>query len=267
MIPKKIHYVWVGYNQKTELVNKCIASWKKHLPDYQIIEWGNSEVENINNLYVQQAFKHKKWAFVSDYLRLKALKDHGGFYFDTDLEVTDNLDQFLNHEFLSGFENFGGNKSKAYPITALMACEKDNQLICNLLQEYDNEPFELENGELNLKTNTKRITEHFINAFQLPDNLNPDSALSLQDNHVIFPSCYFSTPEQNKPNYSIHHFDGSWHNNYKRRTLFKINGYKVALFIRKDNNKNFNFTPYAKEKLLKTFVNNSKYSICLVKDI
>lgn len=104
MIPKKIHYVWVGDKPKPELVLKCIASWKKHLPDYEIIEWGNDFLNTINNKYVQEATLAKKWAFVSDYIRLYALYHQGGIYLDTDVIVKANLDQFLTHDFFTSYE-------------------------------------------------------------------------------------------------------------------------------------------------------------------
>ncbi|MDC9583309.1 glycosyltransferase, partial [Xenorhabdus sp. PR6a] len=78
MIPKKIHYVWVGNQPKSELILKCIDSWKKHLPDYEIIEWNNEKFEKIKNTYSEQAFQNRKWAFVSDYIRLYALYHEGG---------------------------------------------------------------------------------------------------------------------------------------------------------------------------------------------
>ncbi|MDE9567382.1 glycosyltransferase, partial [Xenorhabdus bovienii] len=73
MIPKKIHYVWVGDKPKTKFVLVCIDTWKKFLPDYEIIEWNNENVKNIKNNYMEEAFINKKWAFVSDYIRLYAL--------------------------------------------------------------------------------------------------------------------------------------------------------------------------------------------------
>ena len=100
MIPKKIHYVWVGTAEKPDSVIKCIESWKKYCPDYEIIEWGNEEFEKIKNKYARQAFENKKWAFVSDYIRLYALYNHGGIYLDTDVEITQNIDRFLVHDFV-----------------------------------------------------------------------------------------------------------------------------------------------------------------------
>ena len=101
MIPKIIHFVWVGDQPKSDLVLKCIATWKKYLPDYEIVEWGNDAFTKIENIYAQQAYENKKWAFVSDYLRLHALKYFGGFYFDTDLEITSDISEFRALDFVS----------------------------------------------------------------------------------------------------------------------------------------------------------------------
>ena len=130
MIPKKIHYVWVGNQPKSKLVKACIKSWKKYCSDYEIIEWNNDALMNIDNQYVREAFEEKKWAFVSDYLRLYALKTQGGFYCDADLEITNLLDEFLNLDFVTGYENYKGNIA---PITALMGASKDNKIITDLL--------------------------------------------------------------------------------------------------------------------------------------
>ncbi|MEN7470513.1 glycosyltransferase family 32 protein, partial [Providencia stuartii] len=88
MIPKIIHYIWVGNNPKPQFVLDCIETWKQHLPDYEIMEWGNDCLETINNTYVNEAIKNKKWAFASDYIRLYALYNYGGIYLDSDVEVT-----------------------------------------------------------------------------------------------------------------------------------------------------------------------------------
>ena len=224
MRPKKIHYIWVGFAQKPEIVEKCIESWKKHLPDYEICEWNNEALKNIDIPYVKEAFQCKKWAFVSDYLRLKALYEEGGLYFDTDLEVTNNLDTFLHLDFFSGYEDYEGNAEQAYPITALMAAEPKSPIIKDLLDEYNHEKFILDNGDLNVKTNTKRITEYFKRKFNLTDTLDSSKELELTENCKIYPYYYFSTPKENKINYSIHHFDGSWHDNFKRRTIMKLFG-------------------------------------------
>ena len=106
VIPKKIHYVWMGTAQKSELVLRCIESWKKYMPDYEIIEWNESNFD-INQIeYTAKAYKDKKWAFVSDAVRTYALKTYGGVYFDTDVELFSGPnDIFDDAEAVLGFDN------------------------------------------------------------------------------------------------------------------------------------------------------------------
>ena len=102
MIPKKIHYCWFGGNPLSEEVKWYIASWKKYCPDYEIIEWNESNFDVTENAYCKEAYKAKKWAFVSDYARLTVLHDHGGFYMDADVEVVKSLDPLRVYDALSG---------------------------------------------------------------------------------------------------------------------------------------------------------------------
>ena len=87
MIPKKIHYFWIGGNPKPESVLYCIDSWKKYCPDYEIIEWNESNYDFTKNEYMRQAYEAKKWAFVTDYARLDVIYKYGGIYLDTDVEL------------------------------------------------------------------------------------------------------------------------------------------------------------------------------------
>ena len=121
MIPKTIHYCWFGGNPLPKLAKKCIKSWKKYCPDFEIIEWNEANFDiSSAPLYVRQAYEAKKWAFVTDYVRLYALTSYGGIYMDTDVEVIKPLDFFLNHDAFSGFES-----EKSIP-TGIMASKKGN---------------------------------------------------------------------------------------------------------------------------------------------
>lgn len=95
MIPKIIHYCWFGGNEKPEIIKKCIESWKKFCPDYEIIEWNESNFDVNCNQYVKDAYAAKKWAFVSDYARLKVVYDNGGIYLDTDVLLHASLNELL----------------------------------------------------------------------------------------------------------------------------------------------------------------------------
>src|SRR5690606_17129379 len=97
MIPKIIHYCWFGGNPLPPLAVKCIASWKKYLPEYEIIEWNENNFPIEDFLFTRQSLEHRKYAFISDVARLYALDKMGGVYMDTDVEVLKPLDPFLHH--------------------------------------------------------------------------------------------------------------------------------------------------------------------------
>ncbi len=105
MIPKKIHYCWFGGKEKPALAQKCIESWKKYCPDYEIIEWNEDNFDVNICAYTQYHFQNKKFAFLSDYVRLCVIYQHGGFYFDTDVELKKNIDFLLSYDAVFGFEN------------------------------------------------------------------------------------------------------------------------------------------------------------------
>ena len=206
MIPKKIHYCWFGRNPLPELAKNCIASWKKYLPEYEIIEWNEDNFDINENEYVSEAYSSKKWAFVTDYVRLKALVEYGGIYMDTDVEVTKPLDRFLNHHAFSGFEDV-----ESVP-TGIMACEKGFELFETLLKTYENRHFIKEDGSLDITTNTTSITE-----FCLAHGLILNNQLQEIEGFALYPNDFFcpKDPDTNQimiteNTYTIHHFAGSW---------------------------------------------------------
>lgn len=134
-IPKLLHYIWVGGEPLPDTVIAMLDTWKKFCSDYQIIRWDENNFDIFRNRYAAEAYSERKWAFVSDYIRLSVLYEHGGIYMDTDVEVLRPLDRFLHHQFFSGFEN-----ETMYP-TAIMGAEPKNAYVQYLLKEYDNISF------------------------------------------------------------------------------------------------------------------------------
>ena len=104
MIPKIIHYCWFGRGEKSKLAQKCIDSWKKYCPDYEIIEWNEDNFNIEMNGYTRMCYNQKKYAFLSDYVRLLVVEQYGGIYFDLDVELVKSLDDLLKHEAFFGFE-------------------------------------------------------------------------------------------------------------------------------------------------------------------
>ena len=132
MIPKKIHYCWFGRNPKPQLAQRCIASWKKYCPDYEIIEWNEDNFDVNRNGYTKMCYEQKKYAFLSDYVRLLVVHDHGGVYFDTDVEILGPIDDLLDHEAFWGFED------DAHVNTGIgFGCEAGHRVIRAMVAEYD----------------------------------------------------------------------------------------------------------------------------------
>lgn len=206
MIPKTIHYCWFGKNPKPALAEKCIKSWKKYCPDYQIIEW-NEDNFDINSVrYVREAYEAKKWAFVTDYVRLWAIYNYGGVYMDTDVELVKKIDKYLVHEAFSGFE------STAYVPTGLMAGEKGNSFYADLLHYYDERTFILEDGSPDTTTNTKIITNTMVER-----GLQCNNSYQVIDGFALYPSDFFCPLDartgllhKTKNTVAIHHFNASW---------------------------------------------------------
>lgn len=206
MIPKIIHYCWFGRNPLPEDVKTYIEGWKKHCPDYEIIEWNEDNFDINSNAYVKEAYESRKWAFVTDYVRLYALYNQGGIYMDTDVEVLKPLDRFLNEEAFSGFEN-----EKAVP-TGILASVPKQQAIGDLLHEYDNRHFLNEQGEMDMTTNVVTISNYFIK-----NGMRMDNTKQTVNGFTMYPCEYFCPKnsrtlkiEVTKNTYTIHHFAGTW---------------------------------------------------------
>lgn len=105
MIPKKIHYCWFGKNAKNQLTQKCMESWRRYCPDFEIIEWNEDNFDLDQHPYLRWCYDNKKWAFLSDFARLLILEEYGGIYLDTDVELVRNPDELFQYEAFYGFEN------------------------------------------------------------------------------------------------------------------------------------------------------------------
>ena len=208
MIPRKIHYCWFGGNPLPDDVRKYIATWKEYCPDYEIIEWNEQNFDISCNDYVKEAYEAKKWAFVTDYVRLYALYHHGGIYMDTDVEVVKPLDDLLVYDAVSGYES-----KTSIPTGTIAAC-RDNEWIGTLLADYDNRHFIKKDGSFDMTTNVKVITRLTVDKYGL--NLD-GTTTKFGKNMILLPFEYlcaksYRTGEviKNSNTYTIHHFSGSW---------------------------------------------------------
>ncbi len=205
-IPKKIHYIWFGEGCLTQLAEQCLASWQTFCPDYEIIRWDESNFDDGGNRYFKEAIQARKWAFASDYARLKVLFEHGGIYMDTDVEVLKPLDRFLFEEAFSGFES-----TSCVP-TGLMASRAGNQFLKRLLSDYDNRRFIKEDGTFDLTTNVTLITEACVSAgLKLNGKKQTVAGFTLYPQDFFCPKAHDTgIVHLSENSYAIHHFDGSW---------------------------------------------------------
>lgn len=208
MIPKIIHYCWFGGNPLPELAVKCIESWKKNCPDYEIKQWDETNFDLHYNEYVWEAFQAKKWAFITDVVRLYALETYGGVYMDTDVEVLKSLDPFLEHIAFSGFEN-----DKNIP-TGIMASVKGGKWVSDNLHYYDDKHFIKEDSTLDLTTNVTTITNYMLPLGLKQNNTFQDfpGLITFYPKDYFCPKSYEDGKIYLTPNtVTIHHFAGSWH--------------------------------------------------------
>lgn len=207
MIPKIIHYCWFGGNPLPELAIKCIDSWKKFLPDYEIKEWNESNYDVRKIPYIAQAYDAKKYAFVSDYARFDILYQYGGVYFDTDVEVIKSLENILTKGAFAGVERAGAlNAGLGIASQAASAIYKE------ILESYEKSEFLYNNGSMNLTTVVDRVSDIFRQ-----HGFTNDNAIQTVEGVTIYPAEYFCPIDPNTGimtitdnTYTIHHYAASW---------------------------------------------------------
>jgi mannosyltransferase OCH1-like enzyme len=201
-IPRIIHYCWFGMGEMPKLAKSCIESWKRHLKDYEFVLWNEENFDVNSHPFTKSAYEAKKYAFVTDYVRLYVLYNFGGIYMDTDVEVIRNIDPFLRHSAFSGFES-----NNIVP-TGIMGAEKGHKLIRLMLNYYDDKAF-------CLIPNTAIISE-LLEKYGLKRNGQYQVIGNELDFH-FYPRDYFCPIDYNSGKnyissntYTIHHFAGSW---------------------------------------------------------
>lgn len=196
MIPKKIHYVWVGGNEKNNTIKQCMKTWGKHLEGYEVIEWNENNFDIDSHPFVKAAHKAKKWAYVSDYIRAYVIYKYGGIYLDTDILVLDNFDRFLNNRAFVGFEN------PQYPFTAVFGAEPGHPLVKDMIEYYDRldeYKFDFE------KNNTISVSDLLIKKYHCKVG---NKFQILDEDIAVYPDTVLCNPSENS--ISIHVFTGTW---------------------------------------------------------
>lgn len=225
MIPKVIHYCWFGGGILPELAKKCIASWEKYCPHYQIKQWNESNYDISKNRYMHEAYMARKWGFVPDYARLDIIYEHGGFYFDTDVELIKPIDDLCNLPAFLGMENEGR-------IAAGLGfgAEPNNALILKMKEIYEDRVFINDYEFLSTHADPYYQTR-LLRGLGLKENCE----IQTIEGATIYPPEYFCPKNMltgiekiTEKTYSIHHYDGSWapsevrdYNNFKWKAFNK----------------------------------------------
>ena len=218
MIPKVIHYCWFGGNEKTSSVKRCIESWRKKCVGYEIKEWNENNFDIHCNKFVEAAYSAKKWAFVSDYARLWIVYTYGGVYLDVDVEVLKSFDELIE----SPSRGFFGFETIGIVATGVgFACEKGEPLLLEMMQEYEQMSFCLENlSEIKCPIiNTKVLQRHGLTD---KNEVQVVSGVIILTNEYLCPENFFTGEKNYTENtFSIHHYDASWMDT-KSRLIIKL---------------------------------------------
>ncbi len=218
MIPKVIHYCWFGGNPLPKLAIKCIKSWKKFFPDYEIKEWNETNF-NVNIIpYTEEAYKEKKYAFVSDYARFWIIYKYGGIYFDTDVEVIKPMDDII-----SGGGYFGRESEECLRVNPGlgMAAPSGHPLYREILNVYSTLHF---TSKTNFKKRIKSVVDYTSELLE-KKGVNNCNTIQITDSIRIYPKEYFAPSNIyniTKKTYSIHYYSSSWKSkSIQRKTLIK----------------------------------------------
>ncbi len=220
-IPKILHYVWLGGQPLTPLVEECIASWKKHMPNWEYMRWDETNFDiAAAPLYVRQAYEARKFAFVSDYVRLWALEQYGGLYMDVDFMVYRPFDELMDK--YAAFAGYEGSKRQPV-MQGVIASEPHGAWVRDMLRTYDTRVFIKEDGSLDLTPNTSFFSDRLEKQGFVPDGKEKDftiPSLSGESANIpslhIFPVHYFcpvlTTGEdvRTEETYCEHMGESSW---------------------------------------------------------
>lgn len=215
IIPKIIHYVWMGRGEKSKHIKQCMKSWKKHLKDYKIIEWNEDNFDISSHPFVKYAYENKKWAFVSDYIRFFAIYNYGGVYFDTDIVMVKDIDDLLNNKVFVGYE------SDDAPFTAVFGSVANHEFAKMILDYYDKidlRKFKFNFDDNNTLSVSKMLIENYGCKTGNVEQLLKNEIRVYQKNILCAPSFKSKT---------IHAFTSTWTEGYVVDNL----KHKIRMFM------------------------------------
>ena len=237
MVPKVIHYCWFGRGRKSSLAEKCMASWHKYLPDYEIKEW-NEDNFDVNMIpYTKEAYAAKKYAFVSDFARFWILYHYGGLYFDVDVELIRPMDEILENGPFMACEDDSGVYSYDLVAPGLgLGANIGMPLYKTIIEYYEREHFLLSEHKMNLDTVVDHITKVLKN-----HGWSPTECIQEVYGVTVYPHEYFCPIRIadgklyiTEKTVSIHHYAASWTSpthRFLRAIIIKIGGYRLKKML------------------------------------
>lgn len=223
-IPKIIHYCWFGGGELPDRDKKCIESWRRYCPDYEIVEWNENNYDVTQVTYMKEAYDAKRWGFVPDFIRMDLVYRFGGIYMDTDVELIRSLDPLLEYEGFIGIEAESG----CIGLGCGFGAEKGNVILKELCDYYHTLRFINEDGTLNMTPNPIIVTE-FLK--EQGYKITPGE-ISMLGSFTVFPEEYFCPQafssgkiQITNNTYSIHHYHASWQTEPEKKELKKYHNY------------------------------------------
>lgn len=233
MIPKIIHYCWFGRGEMPGIMKKCIKSWKKFCPDWQIVRWDEDSFDVNSTLWTKQAYEAKKFAFVADFVRINVLAEQGGVYLDTDQELIKPLDTFLQHKAFVGFMD------KTNVSAGVIGAEAGHPMMLRMLDYYQERPFLKEDGTVDIKPNTNWMTD-----ILLEQGLKLDDSFQQVGDVAVYPQTYFcptscvSIEDCSGPDtVALHHWAMTWRTEKAKKDFARVRWhqtkrYKFLIWLR-----------------------------------
>lgn len=238
MIPKKIHFTWFSNDPYPEKIKECLESWKKFMPEYEIVHWNMDKISHIDSVFLREALSAKKWAFASDFVRLWALYKEGGIYLDTDVLVYKSFDDLLNNECFIGKENslhVRWRLTEQYLTSHCMGAVAGHPFIKECLDYYEGRHFiQSLNTALPQMLQYDMTLQPFIQyEIAKPHGYNPypscEKIQKLTNGVTVYPMVYFDCLKRRRNSYCKHLAAGSWRPERKSANT----SYKILWYIGK----------------------------------
>jgi hypothetical protein len=219
MIPKIIHYCWFGGAPKPPLVIRCIESWRRHAPDFVIKEWNEQNFDPAQHPFAELMWRRRRWAFLTDFVRMRVIADEGGVYLDSDCELFGDISPFLEHAAFVGCERFFATLST---FTACFGAQAGHPWVIDCLSYYDG--VDLDDEMVLARTNTSIVSDILLVRYGA---VLADRRQSLSHGLELYPSAVLCTPNFWHRCLVVHHFNGSWTPNHGRTAPWRVRAYEA----------------------------------------